>query len=246
MTTPSGPGTPEASGYESARGDTESTGKVQQAANTASDEASRVADVTKEQAKDVASEVSTQARDLVGALKTQVRDQSISQRDRLSGTLRQFGDDLEEMNRSTPSSGLASDLASQAASRARELSTFLDEHEPGDLIDEIRAFARRRPGAFLLAAAIAGVVAGRMTRGAVASTGTDTPPRPAGSYRPSQPTLATTADEPLTNRATETSWNVGNGPTEPSAPGQVDPAVAAVGGSAIRPDERPVPEQGRP
>ena len=246
MTTPSGPGARAASGYESGRGDAESTGKMQQAANTASDEASRVADVAKGQAKDVASEVSTQARDLVGELRTQVRDQSVSQRDRLSGTLRQFGDDMAEMNRSTPGSGLASDLTSQAASKAREFSAFLDEHEPGDLIDEIRAFARRRPGTFLLAAAIAGVVAGRMTRGAVASTGADTSTRPAGSYRPSQPTLATAADEPLTSRAAETPWNVGNGPTEPSAPGQVDPAVAAVGGSAILPDERSVPEQGRP
>jgi hypothetical protein len=246
MTTPNGPGAPEVPRYESTRGDAENTGKVHQTASTASDEASHVAEVAKDQAREVTSEVRTQARDLVGELKTQVRDQSVSQRDRLSETLRTFGDDLDEMNRSTPSPGLASDLASQAANKARELSAFLDEHEPGDLIDEIRAFARRRPGTFLLAAAIAGVVAGRVTRGAVASNnGTDASAGRSGRYRASQPTLATAADEPPAGRAAETSWNVTNGPAEPSTPDQVDPAVSAVGGSGILPDDRSFPEQGR-
>ena len=55
-----------------------------------------------------------------------------------------------------------------------------------DLLDDIRSFARRKPGAFLLGAAVAGIVAGRMFRGAKdASTSTpstqgiDTPQAPA-------------------------------------------------------------------
>lgn len=241
MTTPSGPGTPEVSGYENTRGGAESTSKVQQAANTASDEASRVADVAKEQAKDVASEVSTQARDLVGELKTQVRDQSLSQRDRVSGTLRQFGDDLDEMNRSTASSGLASDLASQAASKAREFSAFLDGHEPGDLIEEIRAFARRRPGAFLLGAAVAGVIAGRLTRGAVASNSSDTAAGAGRGYQTSRPAPGTTPASVAAESRTGGRMT-GNGPTEPA-----DPAVSSVGSSGLLPpDETLVPGQGRP
>jgi hypothetical protein len=35
------------------------------------------------------------------------------------------------------------------------------------VLEEVRSFARRRPGTFLLAAAAAGLVAGRLTRGAV-------------------------------------------------------------------------------
>jgi hypothetical protein len=218
---------------------------MQQAASTASDEASRVADVAKEQAKEVAAEVGTQARDLVGELKSQVRDQSISQRDRLSGTLRQFGDDLDEMNRSTPSSGLASDLASQAAGKVREMSAFLDDHEPGELIEEIRAFARRRPGTFLLGAAIAGVVAGRLTRGAVASGSTDSSPRAAGSYQPRRNTYATlppapVVETPTVGRAAETPWNVGTGPAEPSAVDLSDPARSSVGSSGLLPPDEPL------
>jgi hypothetical protein len=251
MTTPSSPGAPEAPRYESTESSTQdesgSTGKVQQAASTTSEEASRVTDVAKEQAQEVAAEVKTQARDLAGELKAQVHDQSVSQRDRLAQTLRQFGDDLDEMNRSTTSSGLASDLAGQAASKAREFSTFLKDHEPGDLIEEIRAFARRRPGTFLVGAAIAGVIAGRLTRGAVASSSAGTSGGPSGSYQASQPKMATlppptAPEDPTVGRAAETQWNVGNGPTDPS-----DSAVSQVGSSGqLPPDEPLISGQGRP
>ena len=46
---------------------------------------------------------------------------------------------------------------------------WLDNHEPSDLLDEVKRFARRRPATFLALAAAAGVVAGRVTRGAVAA-----------------------------------------------------------------------------
>ena len=64
-------------------------------------------------------------------------------------------------------SGTVSEVARQAADRADRLAEWLGQREPGDLLDEVRSFARRRPGAFLLGAAIAGVVVGRLTRGAV-------------------------------------------------------------------------------
>ena len=56
---------------------------------------------------------------------------------------------------------------------------------PADLLDEVKRFARRRPVAFLALAAAAGVVAGRVTRGAVAantSVDSDNEPTPARAY----------------------------------------------------------------
>ena len=41
------------------------------------------------------------------------------------------------------------DLAQEASRRAGEISHWLDNHEPADLLDEVRRFARRRPVAFL-------------------------------------------------------------------------------------------------
>jgi hypothetical protein len=171
----------------------EGGGAVAQAAGTASEEAGRVAEVAKGQAQQVASEIGTQARDLVGELKTQVHDQSAIQRDRLADNLRRFGDDLDGMRQSSGSSGLATSLTGMLAGKAREVSTFLSEHEPGDLIEEVRQFARQRPGTFLLGAAVAGVIAGRLTRGAAASNESTAPAGSSGRHRldPDSSTLST-------------------------------------------------------
>jgi hypothetical protein len=168
-------------------------GTVQQAAGTASEEAGRVAEVAKGQAQQVASEIGTQARDLVDELKTQVHDQSVTQRDRLVDNLRRFGDDLDSMRQSSSSPGLATNLTGMLASKAREVSTFLSDHEPGDLIEEVRQFARQRPGTFLLGAAVAGVIAGRLTRGAAASNDSTSPAGSSGRHRldPDSSTLST-------------------------------------------------------
>ena len=61
------------------------------------------------------------------------------------------------------------DLAQEASRRVGEISHWLDNHEPRDVLEEVKRFARRQPVAFLALAAAAGVVAGRLTRGAVAA-----------------------------------------------------------------------------
>jgi hypothetical protein len=174
------PGSPDSSTTPSASA---GGGAVHQAASTVSDEAGRVAEVAKGQAREVASDIGMQARDLVDELKTQVRDQSAVQRDRLADNLRQFGNDLDSMRQSSASSGLAADITGMLATKAREVSAFLGDHDPGDLIEEVRRFARQRPGAFLLGAAVAGVIAGRLTRGAAASSDSTSAAGSSGRHR---------------------------------------------------------------
>jgi hypothetical protein len=115
----------------------------------------------------VASQAAQEARGVVDDAMTQVRgqldDQGRQQKDRLAGTLTTFGDDLERMAES--GSGMAADLARQGADKARALSRHLDLREPGELLDDVRSFARQRPGTFLLGALAAGVVVGRLVRG---------------------------------------------------------------------------------
>jgi hypothetical protein len=65
-------------------------------------------------------------------------------------------------------SGLGAELARQAADRMHGAASWLERREPADLLDEVRNFARRRPGAFLIGAAVAGLAAGRLTRGLTA------------------------------------------------------------------------------
>lgn len=135
-------------------------------AGTAAEEGKHVASVAKGEAAQVASEAKAQVQNVLSDAMSQVQDQSRTQRDRLVGTLQTFGDDLEQMASQGGRSGLATDLARQVASRSRDLSNRLDGREPQDMVEDVRDFARRKPGVFLLGAVAAGVLAGRMTRGA--------------------------------------------------------------------------------
>ncbi|MFD2079136.1 hypothetical protein SAMN05421678_102403 [Actinopolymorpha cephalotaxi] len=146
-----------------------SDGKEQarQVAGNAAQEGSRVAGVAKDQAQQVASEAQHQARNLLHDVRGQVDEQSRLQRDRLVGTLQNFSDDVEKMaSGQDGNGGLAHEVARQVAGRVREFSSRIDGREPAELLDEVRRFARRRPGTFLAGALAAGVVAGRLTRGA--------------------------------------------------------------------------------
>lgn len=142
-------------------------GEAKQTAGTAKAEAGNVAGVAKDEARNVVEEGKQQAAGLIDEAMSQVDEQARTQRDRVVQTLRSFGDDLEKMaSGEQPDSGMAQDLARQVADRARDFSSRMDGREPTELLDEVRSFARRRPGTFLLGAVAAGVVAGRLTRGA--------------------------------------------------------------------------------
>jgi len=62
-----------------------------------------------------------------------------------------------------------------------KVADWLSEREPADLLEEARSLARRRPGAFLVGAALAGVIIGRLTRGVVDATRGPSDVSPGGS-----------------------------------------------------------------
>jgi hypothetical protein len=147
--------------------DTSTTQQARETASTAADEGRHVAGVATSEARGVASQAAQEARgvvdDAMGQVRGQLDDQGRQQKDRLAGTLAAFADDLDRMAES--GSGMAADLAREAADRAKTLSRHLDGHEPRELLDDVRRFARQRPGTFLLGALAAGVVVGRLLRG---------------------------------------------------------------------------------
>ncbi|GAB2677005.1 hypothetical protein [Thalassiella azotivora] len=138
-----------------------------QVKDTATAEAQHVAGTAGEEARKVVEEVQHQARDLLGELRTQVGDQTRTQKDRIAQALAEFTDELDAMIEAGGRSGIASELARQVSSRAGDLRSALEGREPGDVLDDVRRLARRRPGTFLLGAVTAGVLAGRLTRGGV-------------------------------------------------------------------------------
>src|SRR5512132_2432762 len=145
-------------------------------ARTAADAGRQVAGTAAEQAKTVAQAATAQARDLVGEARGQVQEQARNGQQKATDGIRALVQELREMAEGAQQSGPASEVARQAADRADRLADWLGEREPGDLVQEVRSFARRRPGVFLAGAALAGVVVGRLTRGAIdAARGPSTP-----------------------------------------------------------------------
>ena len=74
--------------------------------------------------------------------------------------------------------GVATDLVRQAAERSSAVASWLDGRDPGSLLTEVKSFARQRPGTFLLLAAGAGVLAGRLSRSLSAGAPETTAPAP--------------------------------------------------------------------
>ena len=142
------------------------------------DAGGQVAETATGQAKQVASEAGRQARDLLGEAQEQAREQALTQQHKAAEQLRTLAGELNEMAAKSGQSGMAAELAQQASERIGGAASWLEKREPGDLLDEVRGFARRRPGAFLLGAVVAGVVAGRLTRGVAAAARSDGQPEP--------------------------------------------------------------------
>ena len=153
-----------------------------------------VAQTAKEQGKEVARETARQARDLYGTTRAQLRDQTHAQQRRAAVGIRSIGDEIRSMAEQGGQSGPASELAHQASTRIADVADWIEAREPGQVVDEVKQFARRHPGAFLAGAAILGVLAGRLTRGAVADARDDGPDVGNGRVAaPVSPTSGTTA-----------------------------------------------------
>ncbi len=124
-----------------------------------------VAAVAGEQASGVAAEAGRQGEDLLRQAQGQLGEQAARGQRQLADRLFALSDELSSMAGASGQGGMAASVASQAASRVRASGQWLDERRPGDVADEVQSFARSRPAIFLVLAAGAGLVAGRLTRG---------------------------------------------------------------------------------
>ena len=131
----------------------------------ASDSAKNVAETAKAEAANVATEVKTNAKDLLYQARSDLTYQAGTQQQKVAEGLRSISSQLHSMASAPDEQGVASDLVRQAAERSSSVASWLEARDPGSLLDEVKSFARQRPGTFLLLAAGAGVLAGRLTRG---------------------------------------------------------------------------------
>jgi hypothetical protein len=151
-------------GVQSSPSAKEAVNEAAAVAGHAAGEAKNVAETAKAEAANVASEVKTSARDLLHQAKADLTDQAGTQQQKAAEGIRTISSQLHTMADASDQPGVAADLIRQAAERSQSVASWLENRDPGSLLEEVKSFARQRPGTFLLAAAGAGMLAGRLGR----------------------------------------------------------------------------------
>lgn len=139
-------------------------GEAGEVTRQAADSAQNVAQTAKDEAANVAGEVKSNAKDLLAQARTDLTAQAGTQQQKAAQGLHSISSELHSMADASDQPGVATDLIRQAAERSQSVATWLDNRDPGSLLNEVKSFARQRPGTFLLAAAGAGILAGRLSR----------------------------------------------------------------------------------
>jgi vacuolar-type H+-ATPase subunit H len=173
---------------------------AKETASTAVDQASGVASSAADSAKQVASEaanqtkqVVAQAKDQVHSLAQQTRSELLTQADTkgqqaVTG-LRTLSDQISALGDGRPGdAGPLVHYLTEAQTKVSSLASRIEQGGPQGVLDDVTAFARKRPGMFVLGAIGAGFLVGRVVRSgkAVASEQSESQP----SYSSTRPALA--------------------------------------------------------
>jgi hypothetical protein len=143
----------------------EAAGKASEVASSAAAaaDAKALAGDAKGEVLTVAGEAKDKVRDLAADARQQLRQQAEEQAGRAAGAMRELSGQLTSMA-GAADGGLVPDLARQASSSIDGLARRLDDGGLDALVADVKRYARNNPGTFLLGAAAAGLLAGRLTR----------------------------------------------------------------------------------
>ncbi|OSZ62176.1 hypothetical protein OQI_01020 [Streptomyces pharetrae CZA14] len=157
---------------EAAQGNTTRLQQTGEAARTeasatagqAKQAAGQVAGTAADQAKAVAGEAKQQVGAVAQDLRSRAKDEAEAQSKRAAETVRHWADDFAALAENAQSDSPARSLAAQAADRGHRAADYLDRQGVGGVVSEVQDFARRRPGAFLGGALLAGLAVGRLVK----------------------------------------------------------------------------------
>ncbi len=135
-------------------------------AQHAKEAAGQVGSTVRDQAAQVTQQTADQARHVVHDVRDRVAAEAEQQATRVSKQLGRIADELGEMVSSAPPDSLSAGAIKSAADTSRQAARFLDERGAQGLLDSARDYARRKPGTFLLGAAVAGFLVGRIAKSA--------------------------------------------------------------------------------
>ncbi len=179
-------GTTELGTGQSTRGEDstrKSSGSADSKAGAAKDQAKQVGEEGKHaaknvagtavsEAKGVAAEAGEQAKDLFGTVSSEVKSQAGAQQQKITEGIRAASDELKSMADGADN-GTVTNLVRQASERTDAVANWLEGRDSSDLLEDVKSYARRKPGMFLLLAGGAGVLAGRLTRGMTGNRDSD-------------------------------------------------------------------------
>ena len=128
----------------------------------------------KEQARSVAETAVEQTKGVFAGIGSDLSAEAHTQKLRMAKGLEDFSTELDDV--ALNGTGRVPSLAGEAAERTRTLSRWVENTEASDMLRSVEDFGRRRPAVFLLGSVLAGIAAGRLTRGMIddRSDSTDT------------------------------------------------------------------------
>lgn len=143
------------------------TGK--QAAGAAGEAAKHTAADAADQAKAVAATAKDELQRFSGQAKDELAARGKEQSDRLAGGLQSFAGQLTALaDGRNAEAGNLPNYIGDLEGRVRQFGQRLEQGGPQGLVDDVTAFARRKPGLFLVGALGAGFAVGRLVRSGAA------------------------------------------------------------------------------
>jgi len=146
----------------------------QQVLRSTADQANEVVGTAKQQASEVAQQASAEARNLLDETRSRMEEQTAAGAAKLGENLSRLGTEALALAEGRPAEAptvqgyvrRTGETLLDAADRAYGISDDVRTRGVGAVLADVQTFARRRPGVFLLGAAVAGVLAGRAVRNA--------------------------------------------------------------------------------
>ncbi|MEU6868778.1 hypothetical protein ABZ924_37085 [Streptomyces sp. NPDC046876] len=147
--------------------------KTSEGAALVGGKAAEVGGTVKEQAANVVGEATSQARNLAGGLRDQLQGQAQAQTRSLAQNVRRLAQELHEMSENGKPDSAMAGVARKVAEGGKRAADRIEQRGPDGLLGDLQNFARRRPGAFLAGAAVAGFLVGRAEKGVIAAASAD-------------------------------------------------------------------------
>jgi hypothetical protein len=163
-------------------------------------------------------------RNLAGEANRQLRDRAEQETNRAGGALAQAGSQLQALAEGrVDEAGAFGEYAQQAAQAVNRWADSVQDRGLDGLLDDLRSAARRRPGAFLVGAVAAGVIAGRFGRNLREVRSDDAGNEPAGEL-PSRASMSSaSANSALAPSNAPADPPTTPPPTTPPPPGRTMP-----------------------